>query len=109
MRTFKQLTPDEQEQAIQYQESSLLQATLDGSIRFNDTLNQDNLQKKIDEAIQKAEDMKTPWFAHEYIMDTCSEDIRALAIPAAEDAIYLDDDEPEAVRFRQDGSLVFRA
>ena len=32
--------------------------------------------------------MKTPWFASEYILDACREELEGMAICIAEDALY---------------------
>ena len=90
MKTFEQLTAEQQEKALDRAVGSLLEIIIGGQMRFNDSANNDNLQERIDAACAKAENMRTPWFAHEYIMDTCSEDIRSLAQCDAEDAIYLE-------------------
>lgn len=43
---------------------------------------------RIDAAIAKADKMQTPWFAHEYIIDTCADEIEGMARCDAEDAVY---------------------
>ena len=90
MKTYNELTPSQQHKAIAHFENELLQNIIEGGVRFNDELNQDDLQKRIDKAIAKAEAMKTPWFSGEYIMDTCRENIESIAQCTAEDAIYLE-------------------
>lgn len=90
MKRYAELTEKEQAAAREYQLSQLLQNILEGAIRFNDKLNKDKLQSKIDAAIKKADSMRTPWFAHEYIMETCREELEGMAQCSAEDAIYLD-------------------
>jgi len=57
-------------------------------VRFNDALNHDDLQARIDAAGEKANAMQTPWFWGEYIMDTCREDLEGMARCTAEDALY---------------------
>ena len=93
MKTYEQLTKQEQEQAIDQETNDLLRAIIEGAVRFNDKLNGDDLQARIDEAIERAHEMQTPWFAHEYIMDTCADDIRSIASSQATTAIYLEDGE----------------
>ena len=93
MRTFDKLSIDEQEQAREKALTTVLQHVTEGAIRFNDKLNRDDLQKRIDAAWEKAESMQTPWFAHEYIMDTCGDDLRSMALADAEDALYPDPSE----------------
>ena len=87
MKTYEQLTSDEQAKAVNTCVDDLLTAILEG-LRFNDALNEDNLQARIDAARAKAKKMQTPWFAHEYILDTCREDLTGIARCDAEDAMY---------------------
>ena len=86
--TFGELTAKEQAKALGTETNSLLTAITEGAIRFSDTNDDDGLQTRIDAAFEKAESMRTPWFAHEYIMDTCGDDIRGMAQSSAEDALY---------------------
>mgnify|MGYP003338121911 CR=1 FL=1 len=88
MKTFAELTPEKQVKAVEKAVEYLLRGICEGAIRFNDTLNGDGLQSRIDCALEKAERMQTPWFAGGYIMDTCREDIEAMARADAEDSIY---------------------
>lgn len=88
MKTFEQLDSTQQEKAIQKCTVRLLEAILEGGIRFNDQLNQDDLQARIDRAMAQAEKMKTPWFASEYVMETCKDEIEGMARCDAEDALY---------------------
>jgi hypothetical protein len=93
MKTFDQLTKEQQDSAVEYEVRELLTAILDHGIRFNDALNGDDLQARIDAAIERAERKQTPWFAHEYVMDTCGDDLRGMARCAAEDAVYSEPNE----------------
>ena len=88
MKTFEQLTPEQQAKTVQQCLTNLLTAIVEGAIRFDDAKNQDTLQKRIDKACAKAEKMRTPWFAHEYVLDTCREDLESMARAEAEDAQY---------------------
>ena len=88
MKTFDELTGTQQSEAVSNATNELLKAILEGVIRFNDELNHDDLQARIDAAIQKAEEMRTPWFAGEYILDTCRDDIEGMATCDAQDALY---------------------
>lgn len=98
MRRYNDLNKKEKEKAFQKALASLLEAVVTGTISFNDALNHDDLQARIDRAIEKAEQMQTPWFAHEYIMDDehAKNELEAMARVDAEDAYY-----PEA------GEIVF--
>jgi hypothetical protein len=93
MKTFQDLTEAKQTEAIEAEAAALLNAICAGAIRFNDQLNEDNLQKRIDAAAKKADRMKTPWFIGEYIMDTCREEIMGMAQCSAEDALYPEADD----------------
>ena len=93
MRTFKQLTAKEQGKAREKALEELLTIVAEGAIRFNDKLNGDGLQARIDAAWDKANAMQTPWFIGSYIMDTCEDDLRSMAEADAEDALYPDPSE----------------
>ena len=93
MRTFSQLSKEEQSKAEVQALNEVLRHVTEGAIRFNDALNHDDLQARIDSAWEKAESMQTPWFANEYIMDTCGDDPRSMAQADAEDALYPDPSE----------------
>lgn len=88
MKSFGQLTEKQQGKALEVALNELLDAVCAGAIRFDDGLNSDDLQARIDAAIAKAEEMQTPWFAGEYVMDTCREDLESMARADAEDALY---------------------
>jgi hypothetical protein len=88
MKTYQALTQEDQAKAREKALVELLEAILSGQIRFNDEANGDDLQARIDKAADEAEKMQTPWFTHEYIMDTCREDLEAIAGPQAEEALY---------------------
>jgi hypothetical protein len=89
VKTYDELTEAQQELARSKALDSLLEAVLEG-LRFSDELNGDDLQARIDAAGQKADDMRTPWFAAEYIMDdeSAAEELRGMAECDAEDALY---------------------
>jgi hypothetical protein len=93
MKTYDQLTLEQQVDAFDRQVEMLLQDILENHIGFNDELNGDDLQARIDKAIDRAEAMRTPWFAHEYIMDTCREEIEGMAQTAVEESLYSEGDE----------------
>ncbi len=93
MKTYIELTEAEQANAHGQATHQLLESILEGSIRFNDGMNGDNLQACIDAACAKAERMQTPWFAGEYIMDSCGDDIKAMSLCDAEDSLYAEPSE----------------
>jgi len=88
MKTFEQLTPVEQGRAVRTCLDNLLTDVIEGSLAFNDSLNGDDLQDRINAALAAAERMHTPWFASEYILETCREDLTGMAQCDAEDASY---------------------
>jgi len=90
MKTFNQLSDERQAKAVEKCLTNLLEGIVLGEIRFNDKLNHDDLQARIDKACARAENMQTPWFAHEYILKTCREDLEAIARGTAEGALYPD-------------------
>ena len=98
MRTFGQLIEPEQAAAVEYALTELLRAILEGGLRFDDAKNSDNLQARIDAARAKAEDLQTPWFAGEYIMEAAGDDLRAMAQCDAEDTQYAADDDGPIAR-----------
>ena len=97
MRQFDELTNDEQDQVVSQEMTSFLTAIIEGAIRFNDGLNGDDLQARIDKAQERAEEMQTPWFAHEYVMDTCKDEIESLARGALQDCLFASPDEPRVI------------
>ncbi len=98
MKTYTELTPEQQAKAVDKAAGFILADILGGSLRFDDAKNGDGLQARIDAAFVKAEEMRTPWFAHEYILDTCKDDIDGMAQCDAEDSLY-----PEAGEFCMTG------
>ena len=98
MRTFDDLSSHEQVKARSKALDELLTLVAEGAIRFNDKLNGDHLQAKIDAAWRKAEQMQTPWFAHEYIMEAVGDELRAMAQCDAEDTTYAAEDDGPIVR-----------
>jgi len=90
MRTYAQLNETEQALARSKATDDLLKTILDEGLRFDVEKNHNDLQARIDNAILAADDNLTPWFAAEYVMDTCREDIEGMAQCDAEDAIYLE-------------------
>lgn len=89
-RTFEELTEGEREQAVDMMYAELLQAVVEGGLRFDDAANADNLQARIDTALSEAERMRTPWFAGEYVHDAAEDDLRSMAQCEAFDALYVD-------------------
>ncbi|MCP4527483.1 MAG: hypothetical protein GY833_16440 [Aestuariibacter sp.] len=88
MKTYNELNSEQKERALNQAIESLVNAIAEGTIRFDDKINGDNLQHKINKAINKADKMQTPWFAGELIMETCADEITGMAQCDAEDALY---------------------
>ena len=93
MRTYEELTAEDQEKAVNQCATDLLKAILDGGLRFDDGKNENNLQSRIDAACEEADRQQVPWFAHEFIMDTCKEEIMGMAKADAENSVYPDPSE----------------
>lgn len=95
MKKFSELTDAQQKKAIDKALNNILQAVLEGALRFNDELNGDDLQARIDRAIAKAENMRTPWFAHEYLLaDVVVKNmLTGMAMVDAEEALYSEEEE----------------
>ena len=95
MRTFEQLSEAEQASAEEIATGEILRAILEGRLRFNDELNRDDLQARIDRALEASEENRTPWFAHEFLMEdpTVAESVRGMARGDAETALYPDPDQ----------------
>lgn len=88
MKTFNQLSAEQKSKALAKSLNHLLEAICEQQVMFAGTPAMDILQDRIDAAIDEANRMKTPWFYGEYIMDTCREDLTALANANAERALY---------------------
>jgi len=94
MKAYNQLTEKEQAAARKYFFGKLLADVANGMIQFSDTLNENDLQAKIDRRIAEAESMQTPWFAGEYIMsdEDVAQELIGMASCNAEDALYLEEE-----------------
>ena len=100
IKTYKELSDKQKEDVESKFFGEILSAILNGVLIFNDEANNDNLQATIDAAIDKANSMKTPWFANEYVLEAeytvldsnkvllVDSLIRSLAHSKAIDALY---------------------
>lgn len=88
MKTFNELSSEQKLAAVNKAVKRLLTSICEGAMNFNDKLNGDDLQARIDAAWSKANQMQTPWFIGEYIMDTCRTEIEGMAQCDAEDSLY---------------------
>jgi len=93
MKNWSGLSEKERELAKHAALTHILKAVIEGGLRFDDRANNDNLQKRIDQALAEAERMRTPWFAHEYIMESCGQELQSFAADDAVDAFYPEDSE----------------
>lgn len=93
MRKWNNLNENERTRAVNKVLDKLLEAVVEGAIRFDDELNKNTLQAKIDTAIKAANKNQTPWFAGEYIYEVVSDELRGMAQCDAEDAFYPSPDE----------------
>ena len=97
MRTFEELDQAEKERAFDLFTNKLIGELITGVFRFSADVHE-NLQEAIDGAMDQAERMQTPWFAHEYIADAeyvggkVIDTLRDIAqCDASESAFYMDD------------------
>ena len=89
MKTYIQLKQEEQKAAIEKCVSRILKTILEGrGSHFFEDYDNSTLKFRIDKAIATADEMRTPWFAHEYIMETCRDDIYQIAEADAKDSLY---------------------
>lgn len=87
MKKYADLTPEQQEQAMQICLVDVLRDITEEGVY------PEGLYTRIQEAWEKAEQMRTPWFIHEYIMDTCEKELREMALQIAQGGIYLEGNE----------------
>ena len=91
---FADLDPVQQEKVVNDAKNAVLQGIVEGLIVF-----EDSVQRNVDQAIKYANDvMRTPWFAHEYVMDKIGDVIRDIAKTHASVCLYAPNDAPEIVR-----------
>lgn len=88
MKTWNDLDHDERKKAVDKATELVLEVVIEGSVRFNDELNGDNLQQNIDSAIEAANKNRTPWFAGEYVYDAVGDQLRNMGQSDAEEAYY---------------------
>lgn len=92
MKNYNELNKEEQKKAVSHFLNNLIEAICNG-LSFNDELNGDNLQQRINIALSKAEQNKTPWFASEYLMEDkkIKEALEGMAQCDAENSFYLEE------------------
>jgi hypothetical protein len=97
MKTYAELTKKQQAAAFEYHLNLLLGAVVEGAVRFNDGLNGDDLQARIEGAKDDMDKLDTPWFYGEAIMDAAGDDLRGMAQCDAENTMYAEPDDPPIV------------
>jgi hypothetical protein len=100
MKKWDELTEEQQSEAKYYVLGVLLRDITQEGMRLID----DSADEAVIKAIEKAEKMQTPWFAHEYVMDAeyvdedgndrkLSDLLHQIARSTAMDALYSESDE----------------
>lgn len=91
MKRYDELTPEQRTKAQFVYRNKVIYALIEQRVRFNDP----DLVKRFDEAVEKAENNRTPWFLGEFILEDAvlKAMIISMALESAEDSIYLEDDE----------------
>ena len=92
-KKFDDLTPEQQKEAVDNELNDLLKEITSGAIRFNDEMNGDDLQARIDKAGEDANKQQVTWFWHEFIMETCREDLESIARGTAQTGVFAEDGE----------------
>lgn len=94
MREFNELSKVEKQEAIDYMLTRILKAVTEGVEVFDK-----EIQSRIEKAFAKAEQMQTPWFAHEYIMEdpVIKKHLQSIAEDDAQKALYRLPTDPEVV------------
>lgn len=93
MKTFDELTPEQQEEAVEKEAIRLLSALADGSTR---RVNK-RLQAVVDEAWTEMERLSTPWFFGEAVWEEIGTDLKNLVLPTVEGQLFAEIDSPEVV------------
>ena len=106
MRKFKQLNKIEKTQAVNQAQNEILTLIIEGVIVFNDKLNDDDLQARIDKAATKADANRTPWFLNEIMFEDSyiKDRIKSMALINAEDSLYLENNENMPIRLKGDAA-----
>ena len=90
MRTYQELSEQEQARAREVALGLLVEAVASGAITFaRGTV----LESKVAAGIAEAERLQTPWFAAEYVLERCREELEGMSLCDAEDALYPGPDE----------------
>ena len=92
LKKFHELSDKARKSAVAMCTNELLELIISDGVRFNDKLNGDDMQKRIDNAMAESLANHTPWFVHEYVMDAVGDRIKSMARCTAEDIMYVMDD-----------------
>lgn len=90
IRNYEQLSAEEQKQAVEKHLDIIINAIINGEIRFDDSVNEDKLQEHIDAAMEESERLNTPWFAAEILMEDewLAKRLEQLALANAKECYY---------------------
>jgi len=88
MKKFADLTPPQQEGAVQITLKRLVHAITEGGLRFNDAANGNHLQDRIDRAREEADRVQDPTLWARLVLERCKEDLTGIARRSAEDAVF---------------------
>ena len=81
--TWAELSPKQKAAAVKHHLNHLLTHTVQGSITLGDS------QPLFDAALERAEVMRTPWFAGEYVMEACGDLLTQVATSEAQQMLYV--------------------
>lgn len=88
-KTFDQLTDDEKSKAITKQCNLILKDIVsfypDGWYLIS---NDENFKLKLDKAWNESNEMKTVWFFHEYVWESCKTEIETLAVEELQNVLF---------------------
>jgi len=107
MKTWDELTDEQQDEAVDKEATYLLTMVCQGALRFDDELNNDDLQASIEGAAAEMEHMRTPWFLSETLWHETTyhpvkgqpetkrvkDQLLGMARCTCEDALYSEPDE----------------
>lgn len=97
MKSFSQLTTEQQSQAISKCLHQELMFIMEVEYPAWVEVYTKEVADKIKAAIEKAADLSTPWFAPEYIIDACRSELTDAAVATAEVALYAEPADPPVI------------
>ena len=95
IRKYENLSVKEKQAAVQNMLNQLLDSIMNGEVHFDDEKNGEPIQERIEASVQKAEQLQTPWFATEIIMENewLRNKLIEIATAEAEQAVYPEADQ----------------